>query len=115
MKIFPTLLTCALLASGTAFGANASPSAGAAQATAPNSQQTRMKTCNADAATRELKGDARGGFMKDCLAGRTVAPAGGAVATSSQQRMKDCNAKASADKMAGGARKTFMSSCLKAH
>jgi psiF repeat len=30
-------------------------------------QQSKMKTCNADAGTKNLKGDERRGFMKECL------------------------------------------------
>ncbi|MNH87077.1 Phosphate starvation-inducible protein PsiF precursor [compost metagenome] len=30
-------------------------------------QQQKMKTCNADAATKALKGDERKAFMSDCL------------------------------------------------
>jgi len=45
----------------------------AAQTAAPaasphlNSQQEKMKTCNADAKTKALKGDERKAFMKSCL------------------------------------------------
>jgi hypothetical protein len=35
-----------------------------------------MRACNADAGARNLAGDARRGFMSDCLAGRPP-PAGG--------------------------------------
>lgn len=34
---------------------------------AKQTQQDRMKTCNADAKTKGLKGDARKAFMSDCL------------------------------------------------
>ena len=30
-------------------------------------QQSKMKTCNADAGAKKLKGDERKGFMKECL------------------------------------------------
>ena len=30
-------------------------------------QQSKMKTCNADAGAKQLKGDERKGFMKECL------------------------------------------------
>jgi hypothetical protein len=36
-------------------------------ADAKTAQQNKMKTCNADAKTQALKGDARKAFMKDCL------------------------------------------------
>jgi hypothetical protein len=41
-------------------------------------QQDRMRTCNAEAGTRNLAGEARQRFMSDCLAGRAGAgaPAG---------------------------------------
>jgi len=32
-----------------------------------NSQQEKMKTCNADASSKGLKGDERKTFMKSCL------------------------------------------------
>ncbi len=38
-------------------------------AAAPVKQQDKMKTCNADAKTKELKGDERKAFMKTCLKG----------------------------------------------
>jgi len=49
----------------------AAATAGAASATAAtgNSQQQKMKTCNADATTKGLKGAGRKTFMKDCLSG----------------------------------------------
>jgi hypothetical protein len=33
----------------------------------PTEQQNRMKTCNAEAAKKELKGDERKAFMSSCL------------------------------------------------
>ena len=32
-----------------------------------DAQQSKMKTCNADAGAKQLKGDERKGFMKECL------------------------------------------------
>jgi hypothetical protein len=61
----------ALLAGSAAF-AQAAPaaSAGTAAAAQPaNSQQERMKSCNADATAKGLKGDDRKSFMKSCLKG----------------------------------------------
>jgi len=34
-----------------------------------NSQQQKMKDCNAQATTKALKGDARKTFMSSCLSG----------------------------------------------
>ena len=36
---------------------------------APTAQQQKMKTCNAEAKTKELKGDERKAFMSACLKG----------------------------------------------
>jgi len=75
-----------------------------AQAAAPNSQQEKMKACNAQAAGK--KGDDRKAFMKQCLsAGPAAAPA-----MTQQDRMKACNAQASGKK--GDDRKAFMKQCL---
>ena len=40
-----------------------------AAAIAPAGQQSKMKTCNADAGAKGLKGDERRAFMKTCLKG----------------------------------------------
>jgi hypothetical protein len=74
---------------------------------AETAQQSRMKSCNADAGKQSLKGDVRKDFMKSCLSGATAA-----AVTPQQQRMKDCNAEAWAKDMKGDARKAFMKSCL---
>ena len=42
------------------------------EATHENSQQEKMKTCNADAKAKSLKGDERKAFMKSCLSGNST-------------------------------------------
>jgi psiF repeat len=79
---------------------------------AATSQQNRMTTCNADAKTNALAGDARKAFMKSCLSGETAAAA--APASTQQEKMKTCNADAGKQALKGDARKQFMSGCLKA-
>ena len=109
---------------------------------AEGDQQTRMKTCNADAKQQNLAGDARKAFMKTCLSGASEKATTSAVAptkaepakaesekntsassatglnkegkpmTAQQQRMKDCNAEAKAKEMKGDPRKAFMKNCL---
>ena len=74
-------------------------------------QQEKMKSCNADAKTKALTGDARKTFMKTCLSG-DAAPAATAAAPTQQEKMKTCNADAKTKKLTGDARKTFMSTCL---
>ena len=70
-------------------------------------QQEKMKTCNADAKTKELKGDERKAFMSECL-GSKPAPA------TQQNKMTTCNAEAGTKALKGAERKAFMSECLKA-
>ena len=36
-------------------------------------QRSKMKTCNADAKTKSLRGDERRSFMKQCLSGKAKA------------------------------------------
>jgi len=75
-----------------------------------NAQQEKMKTCNAQAKTQSLSGDARKSFMKSCL---STAAAAGPKLNSQQQKMKQCNADAKTKGLSGADRKTFMSTCLK--
>lgn len=77
---------------------------------AQNTQQEKMKTCNAQAKTQSLSGDARKSFMKSCLSTEAAA---GPKLNSQQQKMKQCNADAKTKGLSGADRKTFMSSCLK--
>lgn len=74
-----------------------------AQAQTQNAQQERMKSCNAEAAHRNLNGSARRSFMSACLSGKL----------SQTTLMKVCNTQANQDNLASDARKTFVASCLK--
>jgi psiF repeat len=79
-------------------------------ASADNSQQAKMTTCNADATSKGLSGDNRKTFMKTCLsAGSTTSK----PVNSQQEKMKTCNADATTKGLTGDDRKKFMSSCLK--
>src|SRR5471032_2244681 len=69
-------------------------------------QQTKMTTCNADAAGK--KGDERKAFMKECLSAKP-APA---IAMTQQDKMKACNTDAAGKK--GDERQAFMKTCLSA-
>ena len=105
-------------------------SLGAAHATttpAQAAQQNTMKTCNAEAKTEGLKGDAHAAFMKTCLskhaeassaattkpAAAATASAAPAPASSQQSKMKTCNEEAKVKALKGEAHKSFMSTCLK--
>ena len=73
--------------------------------TAATAQQEKMKTCNADAKTQDLKGAERQAFMKNCLSNKPLTP--------QQQRMSTCSKDAASKNLHGDERKTFMSDCLK--
>ena len=73
-----------------------------------NSQQEKMKTCNADASSKGLKGDDRQAYMKTCLSKEGATKTG----NSQQEKMKTCNADASSKGLKGDERKSFMKTCL---
>jgi len=75
-------------------------------------QQNRMAQCNQDAKAKDLKGDERKAFMKQCLSNKPAAAANDKPATAQNARMKTCNDQAKGKK--GEERKAFMAECLKA-
>jgi hypothetical protein len=77
---------------------------------ADNSQQDKMKSCNADATTKNLTGDDRKAYMKTCLSAKPAASA--TSGNSQQQKMKSCNADATAKSLTGDDRKAYMKTCL---
>ncbi len=77
---------------------------------AENAQQDKMKSCNAEAKTQNLSGDARKSFMKTCLSNQ---PAAAPKLNSQQEKMKQCSADAKSKGLKGADRKSFMSTCLK--
>ena len=91
---------------------------------AASDQQNKMKTCNADAKTKALKGDERKAFMKNCLSAKPAAAASAPAAasaapasaapkkTTQQDKMKNCNKDAGDKKLKGDERKAFMKDCL---
>ncbi|MBL8451400.1 MAG: phosphate starvation-inducible protein PsiF [Zoogloea sp.] len=85
------------------FAASLAPAALAAGA-----QQNKMKECNASAGEKELKGDERKSFMKECLSAKPAK-------TTQQDKMKTCNKDAGEKALKGDERKKFMSDCLKAN
>ena len=70
-------------------------------------QQEKMKGCNAEAATKALKGDERKKFMSECLGSKPEPK-------TQQNKMKSCNSDAGTKALKGDDRKKFMSECLKA-
>jgi conjugal transfer/entry exclusion protein len=75
-------------------------------------QQPRMRSCNAQAGEKDLKGDERKRFMSECLKGDNASSGGGPELTAQQQRMRSGNTQASKKDLEGEARKKFMSRCL---
>ena len=61
-----TLHTIAIAACAIGLGLGTAQAADPASKDKP-SQQNRMKTCNADAKAKSLKGDERKAFMSSCL------------------------------------------------
>ena len=86
----------------------------AGPAAAATVQQNKMATCNADAKTKALAGDARKKFMSACLSASAPAAAAAPARTPQQNKMATCNADAKTKALAGDARKKFMSECLSA-
>ena len=101
-KLLPLLAAASLAFS---FAAHATEGDASAKK-APTAQQSRMKTCNADAGAKNLKGDERKAFMKECLSANKQAK--------QQDKMKTCNADAGAKSLKGDERKAFMKECLSA-
>ncbi len=125
MRIARNLLAAGLLWLGTTALGQAQPTPAqttpAAPSAAQQTQQDRMRTCNAEAGTRNLAGDPRRNFMSECLAGRMPPAPAPAAATppqpsaaqqAQQDRMRTCNAEAGTRNLAGEARRSFMSTCL---
>jgi len=84
---------------------------------ANTAQQDKMKTCNAEAKAKGLKGAEYKKFRNECLktkpeAATATAPEQKQV-TPQQEKMKKCNSLASSQSLQGDTRKKFMSSCLK--
>ena len=76
-------------------------------AAAENSQQEKMKTCNAEATQKGLKGADRKTFMSSCLSGEKAA-----APNAQQAKMTACNKDATAKGLKGNDRKAFMKACL---
>ena len=102
LKILTALVSGALIATG------------AWAQDKPTAQQQKMKSCNAQASKKEMKGDKRREFMSQCLSGDSAAAGGGDGTTAQQQKMKSCNAQASRKELKGDKRREFMSDCLSA-
>ena len=90
-----------LVAIGAALALTSVQSASAESLT--NSQQEKMKECNADATTKSLSGDERKAFMKTCLSAAPAKP---------ESKMAMCNKKTAG--LAKEERAKAQSECMKA-
>ncbi|WP_313077106.1 PsiF family protein [Melaminivora sp.] len=98
-----TFIASAALAA-LALPALAIPAAGDSTATAPAPASITKETCRAQAKEKNLKGDERKAFIKECQ--------GPAQPSGQKTRMKSCNADAKTKNLKGDARKAFMKECL---
>ena len=78
----------------------------AADGDAKTKQQSKMTTCNADPKAKELKGDERKAFMKECLSSGKQ--------EKQQTKMGTCSADFKATGKEGKERQAFMKECLSA-
>jgi uncharacterized protein HemX len=101
IKAYAAIIAAGLALAGTAWSQDK-----------PTAQQERMKSCNAQASKKEMKGDERKAFMSKCLSADSGKPS--AKQTAQQERMKSCNAQAGKKELKGEERKAFMSKCLSA-
>jgi hypothetical protein len=75
-----------VLAAATLFACGSAYAADEAKKTATNSQQNKMKTCQAEAGDKKLEGKARQDYVNNCLKAKPAA-------TSSKSKMAMCNEK----------------------
>ena len=73
-------------------------------------QQERMKSCNAEAGDKQMKGEERRQFMSQCLKS-----GGDGKMTAQQKKMGTCNRAASDRKLKGDERRAYMKDCLAKH
>ena len=108
MKIVIALVAF-VFAAGSAMAADQEKKA---PSPAQQAQQEKMKSCNADAGKKELKGDERKKFMSECLKAPGAPAAAPAAELAPKDAMKACSAAGKGKK--GDDYKKFMSDCLKA-
>lgn len=73
-------------------------------------QTDKMKSCNADAKDKALKGDARRDFMSGCLSSKPADP----DQLAKREKTKACTADAKEKSLKGDERKKFISDCATA-
>lgn len=82
---------------------------------AQKAQREKMKTCNAEAKEKALKGDERKTFMKECLSsGKSDKRDAAAKQAKADEKAKTkaCQQEAKAQSLKGDARKAYISECV---
>ena len=74
-------------------------------------QQNKMSYCSKEAAAKDLHGDKRKEFMKECLSKKV--DDGKKKLTQQQEKIVKCSKEAKEKALKGELRKKFMSDCLK--
>lgn len=96
MKTLILATLIAVLSSGSAFAAT---------------QQEKMRTCNAEAKSKSLKGEERRAFMSQCL---TLTPEEKQERLALREKAKTCAAEAKTKSLKGQERKQFIAECTAA-
>jgi hypothetical protein len=79
---------------------------------AQKAQREKMKTCNAEAKERALKGDERKAFMKECLSSGKSTGSASQAKTDEKAKTQACQKEAKEKSLQGDARKVFISECV---
>src|SRR5215469_1353902 len=109
MRASTGLLALGIVLAGLGPSVALAQTAATSSSTHLNSQQEKMKECNADAKAKGVTGADRKTFMSSCLSSKGVSQQD---INKQQQKMKTCNADAKTKGLTGDDRKAFMKSCL---
>jgi psiF repeat len=71
--------------------------------------QDHIRSCDADATTKSIDGDARESFMHTCLSRKI----GEGNLNAAQRKMESCTSEAAEHSLQGDARMNFINACLK--
>jgi len=79
---------------------------------AQQAQREKMKACNQEAKAKDLKGDERKAFMRECLSKSGAAPSNKPDKAADKEKAEQCKQEAKEKKLKGDARKAFLATCL---
>ena len=80
---------------------------------APSSQEDMMVSCNADAKTKELKGEEQKKFVSECLRAKVAEAARAPIGTPSQNKMKTCQDDAKTKPLKAEETNAFIKECMR--